>query len=83
MLIYRVHNQWENDEQFDREKKGPGPKQKGKRKEIQMNNKCIKICSKKKICSDSSTIKKTKIKMKCFFLFIGLARILKYDPIQQ
>lgn len=30
MLIYRVYNPWENDEQFDREK-GPGLKAKNKK----------------------------------------------------
>jgi len=58
-------------------KRVPDLKRRIKRKGIQMDNKCIKICS------DSSTIKETQIKMKCLFLFIGLARILKYDPIQQ
>ena len=58
-------------------KRVPDLKRRIKKKEIQMDNKCIKICS------DSSAIKETQIKMKCLFLFIGLARILKYDPIQQ
>ena len=58
-------------------KRVPDLKRRIKRKGIQMDNKCIKICS------DSSTIKETQIKMKCLFLFIGLARILKYHPIQQ
>lgn len=58
-------------------KRLPDLKRRIKKKEIQMDNKCIKICS------DSSAIKETQIKMKCFFLSIGLARILKYDLIQQ